>query len=75
MKHWRFNTLLLIAILSTCLITISANDDDDDDGVTIEAEKIVNILRGNICTNSLKCCICFWYFRKIQSQHTSHSNR
>lgn len=42
MKRWRFNTLLLIAILSCCLVTISANaDDDDDDGVTIEAEKIV----------------------------------
>lgn len=42
MKRWRCNTLLLIAILSTCLVITSANDDDDeDDGVTIEAEKIV----------------------------------
>lgn len=43
MKRWRFNTLLLIAILSSCLVTISADDADDDDGVTIEAEKIVSI--------------------------------
>lgn len=42
MKRWRFNTLLLIAIFSCCLVTISAIDDDDDDGVTIESEKIVN---------------------------------
>lgn len=41
MKRWRFNALLLIAILSTCLVTISANDDEDDDGITIESEKIV----------------------------------
>lgn len=44
MKRWRFNTFLLIAILSTCLVTISANDDDDDDGVTVESEKIVMVL-------------------------------
>lgn len=48
MKHWQFNTLLLIAILSTGLVTISANDDDDDDGVTIEAEKVVSVLCGHI---------------------------
>lgn len=41
MKHWRFNTVLLIAILSTCLVAVSANDDEDDDGVTVESEKIV----------------------------------
>lgn len=43
MKRWRFETLLLLAILSTCLITVSTNDenDDDDDGVTIESEKVV----------------------------------
>lgn len=43
MKRWRFDTVLLIAILSTCLVTISANNDDDEDGVTVEAEKIVNV--------------------------------
>lgn len=43
MKRWRFETLLLLAILSTCLVTVSTNDenDDDDDGVTIESEKVV----------------------------------
>lgn len=44
MKRWRFETLLLLAILSTCLVTVSTNDenDDDDDGVTIESEKVVS---------------------------------
>ncbi|XP_031623952.1 calnexin isoform X2 [Contarinia nasturtii] len=42
MKRWRFDTLLLIAILSTYLVTISANDDHDDDGLSIESEKIEN---------------------------------
>lgn len=46
MKRWRFETLLLLAILSTCLVTVSTNDEnDDDDGVTIESEKVVSIAK------------------------------
>lgn len=41
MKRWRFDILLLIALLSTCLVIVSADDEDDEDGVTIESEKIV----------------------------------
>lgn len=46
MKRWRLETFLLLAILSTCLVTISADDEniDDDDGVTIESEKVVSFL-------------------------------
>lgn len=43
MKRWRFDTLLSIVILSTCLVIVSPNDDFDDDGVTIESEQIVII--------------------------------
>lgn len=43
MKRWRFDTLLLIAILATCLVSISANDEDDDDGITVESEKMVTM--------------------------------
>lgn len=50
MKRWRFETLLLFAILSTCLVIGSANDEnDDDDGVTIESEKVVSFIRSHRC--------------------------
>lgn len=57
MKRWRLNTLLLIAIFATCLVTISANDDDDDDGVTVEAEKIV-IVQHNLQTKIMFLFFC-----------------
>lgn len=45
MAKWKLNFVLLIAISSALLVNVFAEDvqdDEDDDGVTIEAEKIVN---------------------------------
>lgn len=62
MKHWRFNLLLLVAVLSTCLVTISANDDEDDDGVTVESEKIVIFLHYLCSFNIIDCKISIQIF-------------
>lgn len=68
MKRWRINCLLLVAILSTCLVTISANDDEDDDGVTIETEQVVIKAMSK---HGFKCKLTgVNFYRKIQSQHT-----
>lgn len=68
MKRWRFDILLLIALLSTCLVIVSANDEDeDDDGVTIESEKVVMVAIK--FDEKMMILIIEIFSRNIQSQH------
>lgn len=80
MKKWKLNFMLLIAISFALLINVFAEDvqnDEDDDGVTIEAEKIVNSIlcfKFSIENSHREILIKILneFIRKIQSQHMKY---